>query len=64
MVFRLIDFTQVNIGKLCGNNNDQHVYIHLPENKAERTGWSSQITFKFDGTGQYRYNIKVTQVNE
>ena len=57
---------QINIGELCGNNNGQHVYIQLPQNKAERGGWTSQITFEFGGggTNQYRYNIMVTQVNK
>lgn len=54
---------QVRIGELCGNNNDQHLYIHLPEDKAQREGWRSQISFEFGGAQQYRYNIMVTQVN-
>ena len=55
---------QINIGELCGTNNGQHVYINLPENKAERRGWTSQITFEFMGMEPYRYNIMVTQVNK
>ena len=55
---------QINIGELCGNNNGQHVYIQLPQNKAERGGWTSQISFEFMGMQPYRYNIMVTQVSE
>ena len=53
---------QVRIGELCGNNNGQHVYIHLPEDRASRVGWKTQISFEFGGMQQYRYNIMVTQV--
>merc|ERR1711936_504502 len=54
----------VNIGALCGNNNGQHVYIHLPDDRAERGGWSSTISFDFGGAKQYGYNIMVTQLDE
>ena len=59
----------VNIGKLCGNNEGQHLYIHLPDpplvtGMTTRTRESVMVKLHFKGgMKKYKYNIKVQQVN-
>ena len=55
----------VNIGELCGNNNGQHLYIHL-ESGTRRYGQASPVRIEMEFQGRrkrYQYNIKVEQLD-
>ena len=62
----------INVGSLCGINNNQHLYIHLPKTHKRTlptpadmmTNMPITITFNFMEANQrsYLYDIRVTQV--
>ena len=55
----------VNIGDLCGNNNGQHLYIHLDTN-TRRYGQTVPVRIEMEFLGRrkrYQYNIKVEQLD-
>ena len=55
----------VNIGELCGNNNGQHLYIHLDTN-TRRYGQTVPVRIEMEFLGRrkrYQYNIKVEQLD-
>ena len=52
----------VRIQRLCGNNKGQHLYIHLPE-PSNNNNRKIDVRLHFSGRRKYKYNIKVTQVN-
>ena len=55
----------VNIGDLCGNNNGQHLYIHLDTN-TRRYGQTAPVRIEMEFLGRrkrYQYNIKVEQLD-
>ena len=55
----------VNIGDLCGNNNGQHLYIHL-DTSTRRYGQAGSVRIELEFLGRrkrYQYNIKVEQLD-
>ena len=63
----LLPEENVNIGDLCGDNNGQHLYVHL-DTDTRRYGNSQagpvRIELEFSGAGKrYQYNIKVEQLD-
>ena len=48
----------VNIGKLCGENTGQHLYIHFPETVKEKS-----LKIKIMAQTTPRYRIKIHQVS-
>ena len=48
----------VNIDKLCGDNNDQHLYVHFPNTTEEKT-----VTIKIMAKKSSQYRIKIHQVS-
>lgn len=51
----------VHIGKLCGYNEDQHLYIHLPPWYKEPI----RVKLYFRGSRKrYKYNVKVRQLDK
>ena len=60
---------RVNVGRLCGENSGQHLYIHLARDTMMMGRQESMmmmmpvmIRFNFAMSQPYTYNIKVTQV--
>ena len=58
---------RVNVGKLCGDNTGQHLYIHLHRNREMRESSMMMtpvmIMFSFTMNQPYTYNIMVTQLD-
>ena len=48
----------VNIGKLCGENTGQHLYIHFPETVKEKS-----FKIKLMARTSSQYTIKIHQVS-
>ena len=48
----------VNIGKLCGENTGQHLYIHFPNTTKEKS-----FKIKLMATTSSQYTIKIHQVS-
>ena len=49
----------INIGTLCGDNNDQHLYVHFPNTMKEKKSLTIQIVAKKSSL----YRIKIHQVS-
>ena len=61
----LLPEEKVNIGDLCGDNNGQHLYIHLDHN-TRRYGQAPPVRLELEFSGErkrYQYNIKVEQLD-
>ena len=50
----------INIGKLCGDNNDQHLYVHFPNTTEEE----KTLTIKIMAKKSSEYRIKIHQVSK
>ena len=48
----------VNIEKLCGNNNGQHLYIHFPNTTDEKS-----VKIRVTAKRSPQYRIKIHQVS-
>ena len=48
------------IGKLCGDNNDQHLYVHFPNTTEEE----KTLTIKIMAKKSSEYRIKIHQVSK
>ena len=46
------------IGKLCGDNTGQHIYIHFPDNTEEKS-----VKIKINPRKDSEYRIKIHQVS-
>ena len=50
----------VDIGKLCGDNTGQHLYIHFPDTPEEK---EKSVKIKINPRKDSEYRIKIHQVS-